>query len=113
MKRRRKETGEGDFLPGELKPIFWEYDFSRLRWERDRDLIIGRILSQGDWWALQWLRRRVDSVGLRSWLSRKRGAGLSSPQLRFWELLLELPHREVNGWLKDKGRGVWEMRARE
>jgi len=31
-------------LPLSLRPIFWDYRFSDLAWEQDRDLIIGRIL---------------------------------------------------------------------
>ena len=111
MSKKRKVLKQLRHLPGELKPVFWDYNFNRLRWEKDRDLIIGRILSQGDWQALEWLRSRVDSVSLRDWLSSRRGAGLSSGKLRFWGLILELPPREVNKWLKDKGRMVWERRA--
>jgi hypothetical protein len=99
-------------LPAELRLLFWDLDFHRLTWEKDRDLIISRILSHGDWNALIWLRSRVDSAILREWLLKKQGAGLSDRQLRFWELILELPHRQVNEWLKDKGRMVWERRAR-
>jgi hypothetical protein len=50
---------------------------------------------------------------LRQWLQRRRGAGLSSRHLRFWELILELPRREVNAWLAQPGRQAWEGRNRE
>ncbi len=98
-------------LPTRLRAFWGDYNFRRLRWEEDRDLIIGRILSQGDWQALQWLRLRVDSASLKNWFLTRRGAGLGARQLRFWELILGLPHREVNEWLKDKTRMVWERRA--
>ena len=58
----------------------------------------------------QWLRRRVSKTSLQDWLKRRRGAGLSSRQLRFWELILDLPHRLVNTWLDDPGRQAWEQR---
>jgi len=108
---KKKVIRQPKHLAEEIRPIFWDYDFRRLRWEKDRELIIGRILSRGDWQALKWLRSRLDSAVLRDWLLRRRGAGLSSRQLRFWELILELPHREVNEWLANKGRKVWERRA--
>jgi len=38
---------------------------------------------------------------------------LSTRHLRFWELILELPHREVIERLKDKGRMVQERRTEE
>ena len=113
MIKKRKVTKQTRYLPEELRPIFWDYNFRRMRWDEDRDLIISRILSHGDWQALKWLRSRVDSAILGNWLLSRRGAGLSSRQLRFWELILELPHREVNEWLKNKGRMVWERRAGE
>ncbi|MDH4268245.1 MAG: hypothetical protein OEW45_21680 [Deltaproteobacteria bacterium] len=111
MSKKRKVLKQLRHLPGELKPVFWDYDFSRLRWEKDQDLIISRVLSYGDWDALKWLRSWANNKNLQEWLLAKRGAGLSSRQLRFWELILELPPREVNKWLKDKGRMVWERRA--
>ena len=110
LKKRKAQRQTRDF-PEELRPIFWDYNFRRLRWGRDRNLIISRILSHGDWQALKWLRSRVDSAVLRNWILRRRGAGLSSRQLRFWELILELPHREVKEWLMDKRRMVWERRT--
>jgi hypothetical protein len=97
-------------LPRRLRPLFWEYDFARLRWTKDADLIMGRILMSGDWEAMQWLRRRVAPSALREWIQRRRGRGLSARQLRFWELILGLPRREVNDWLRDPARRLWEER---
>jgi hypothetical protein len=100
-------------LPRSMKPLFWEYDFARLTWDADRDLIVGRILSAGNWDSLRWLRRRLPDGELRIWLEHRHGAGLSNRQLRFWELLLALPHRQVNSWLAQPGRRIWEDRNRE
>jgi hypothetical protein len=111
MVKKGKPSKQVRDLAEELRTIFWDYDFRRLRLDQDRDLIIRRILSHGDWQALKWLRARVDSAVLKNWILCRRGAGLSSRQLRFWELVLDLPHREVNEWLMDKGRKVWERRA--
>jgi hypothetical protein len=100
-------------LPKTLRRFFWDYDFARLSWAEDRDLIIARILAVGDWKSIRWLRRRLPDEELRQWLQRRRGAGLSSRHLRFWELILELPRREVNAWLAQPGRQAWEGRNRE
>jgi hypothetical protein len=81
-----------------------------LTWEADSDLIIGRVLAAGDWEAVLWLRGLVPKPALRDWLECRRGAGLSARQLRFWELVLGLPRRQVNTWLTDPGRQVWEGR---
>jgi hypothetical protein len=73
-------------------------------------LVIGRILAAGDWEAVRWLLRRLPSPARRAWLERQRGAGLSARELRFWELVLGLPRRQVDTWLADPARQVWEGR---
>src|SRR5437899_2568033 len=99
-------------LPRTLRPFFWDHDFGRLTWTADRDLIIGRILAVGDWNSLRWLRRRLPDAALRTWLQNRRGAELSSRHLRFWELILGLPHRQVNEWLADPQRRIWDERQK-
>ena len=96
-----------------MRRLFWDYEFERLSWADDRDLIIARILDVGDMPSLRWLRRRVSDAELRAWLTHRRGAGLSSRHLRFWELILDIPHRTVNGWLAQPGRRAWEGRNHE
>ena len=108
-KQHHSRAGDGR-LPQRLRPLFWDYEFRRLNWKSDSDLIIGRVLAAGDWDAVRWLLRVVPRLELRDWLEQRRGAGLSSRQLRFWELILELPHNEVKAWLADSGRQVWEGR---
>jgi hypothetical protein len=110
MKKNHRASATFARLPLHLRPLFWDDDFARLSREADSDLIIGRILAAGNWEAVQWLRKVVSKQTLRIWLQRRRGAGLSSRQLRFWELVLGLPHRKVNAWLNDPRRQVWEGR---
>jgi hypothetical protein len=97
-------------LPQKLRRYFWDYNFSRLTWTADRDLIIARILAVGNWDSIRWLCRRVSDDELREWLVRRRGAGLSNRHLRYWELILKLPRRQVNEWLRDPARQIWEAR---
>ncbi len=99
-----------DRLPKHLRPLFWEYKFAQLTWEADANLIIGRILTEGGWEAIQWLRERLPNSELKGWIEQRRGAALSARQLRFWELVLGLPLRKVNAWLKDPARQLWERR---
>jgi len=97
-------------LPNRLRPLFWDYDFNALTWEEDRDLVIRRILTSGDWNAILWLRSRVGDESLKEWIRQQQGDGLSPRQLRFWELILEIPRRQVNAWLLMKGQNTWEKR---
>lgn len=96
-------------LPSTLRPFFWDYDFRKLSWQSDRDLIVGRILTEGDWDSIMWLRREVGDDSIRTWIQEHHRA-LSPKQLRFWESILKLSHRKVNSWLAAKHDGVWEKR---
>jgi hypothetical protein len=95
-----------------LRALFWDYDFAALTWEDDRDLIIGRVLAAGTWEAVTWLRSHLGDQALRDWIKHHHGRGLTPQQLRFWELVVGLPHRQVNRWLAAEERQVWEKRVR-
>ena len=49
-------------LPEQLRPLFWDYVFSQLSLAKDRDLIIRRVLSNGSWDAVRWLRKRLGDL---------------------------------------------------
>jgi hypothetical protein len=100
-------------LPEMVRPFFWDCDFSRISWKEDRDFIISRILSHGTWKAIQWLREMVGDEFLRDYLVAHQGKNLSPHQLRFWELILRLPHQAVSAWLSDARRTVWGRRVTE
>jgi hypothetical protein len=97
-------------LPEQLRPLFWDYVFSQLSLAKDRDLIIRRVLSNGSWDAVRWLRKRIGDRELREWLVAHRGRGLTARQLRFWGVLYDLPARQVNQWVKTAQSGVWGRR---
>ena len=112
MKRHGSRSVRSFRLPAMLRALFWDYNFAALTWENDRDLITARVLASGGWDAVTWLRSRLGDHALRDWIERRQGRGLSPQQLRFWELILGLPHRQVNAWLAAEGRKIWEKRVR-
>jgi hypothetical protein len=97
-------------LPSFLRPFFWDYRFAELSWHSDRDLITARILAEGSWEAVCWLRSQLGEDDLRKWIVWRRGRGLSPKQLRFWEVMLNLPKRQVDAWLDAPQRQVWDRR---
>ena len=99
-------------LPGLLRPWFWDCDFDRLSWSQHRDFVVRRILSLGSWDAVCWLRKSLGDPVLRQWIERHEGRGLSSRQLRFFELMLDLPPGLVDAWLESPGRRLWEGNPR-
>src|SRR5512138_444463 len=97
-------------LPKSLKPYFWDYPFSKLSLRTDRDLIIRRVLSNGSWEAVRWLKKRVGDEQIKTWLIAHQGRGLSPHQLRYWELVLDLPKRQVNKWINVAKENPWGQR---
>jgi len=57
------------------------------------------------------LRSHTGDHFLREWIERHEGGGLSPPKLRFWELILGLPHCQVNTWLTAERREIWGKRV--
>ena len=100
-----------DCIPVELRPLFWDCNFDDLQLPADRDFIINRVLSCGDWDAVQWLRKSAGDAELEDWLKKRHGASLSPERLRFWELVLHLPHRTVNNWIENNNDSIWRRRT--
>jgi hypothetical protein len=101
-----------DPLPAPVKALFWDTSSGSLRWDRDRDQIIGRVLASGPWETVRWLRARAGDEAIRIWIEEHEGRGLSPQQLRYWQLMLGIPARRVNRWLRSEGRQVWDRRTR-
>lgn len=100
-----------DSLPIPVKNLFWDYDAGALRWEDDRELIMARILASGPWDTVRWLRSTAGDRAIRRWIEEHEGRGLSPRQLRFWQVVLEIPEDRVDGWLRSERRGVWDRRT--
>jgi len=100
-----------NLIPESMYALFWEYNPETLSLEQDRDLIIGRVLSTAGWGGVQWLRSEVVDSELRNWILNSKGKNISPPRLRFWELLLDLPHSQVSEWLSGTGRRIWDERT--
>jgi hypothetical protein len=97
-------------LPVTLHPLFWDHDPRRLDWTRDRDLVIARVLARGGLRQSQILRRRLGDAVLQDWFIRHEARGLSPAQVRFWELVLDLPKARADLWVRRARASVWENR---
>lgn len=98
-------------LPRSVTRLLWDTDPATVSWEGQREFLVGRVLAHGDWDALRWLRRTAGDVTLRNWIVATRGRRLTRAQLRFWQLLLDLPEPLVQGWLDLPERKVWDERC--
>jgi hypothetical protein len=108
--KRGIENSMNRILPIFLKSHFWDTNFESLTWESYRDFIIRRILQSGSWQAILWLRAEVGDPELRQWIIQQRGAGLSPRQLRFWQVVFELPGHQVTRWIQAASANPWEKR---
>lgn len=99
-------------IPSELHRLFWDCDPGALHWEEHRDFIVRRVLVEGGWSELSWLRRRLGDRGLAGWLKAQGGGRLSPRQLRFWQVVLDLSPETVDPWVERARRGPWADRAR-
>lgn len=110
-RRRNRRAGKRGALPAILRPLFWDHDSSNLRWDRDRELILGRVLSQGGRAQVRLLRSRLGDEAIREWILRREGRGLSPSRIRFWELVLRLPPRRAEAWVRSARSSIWEDRV--
>lgn len=99
-------------IPETLRPLFWDCDFDALQWGEHHDFIVRRILVDGPWEAVRWLRSQLGDAELRAWIERHEGRPLSPQQLRFWQVILDLPAQMVDAWLQSPERRIWKERVR-
>ena len=97
-------------VPDFLRDLFWDCRFEDLRLPGNWPYVIGRVLASGTWAQIEWLRKRVGDQDLRQWILAGEGCLLDPPQLRFWELILDLPSRKVDCWLDCRSNNGWDDR---
>jgi len=74
-------------LPHSMAPLFPEYDLQRLHLDRDTDLILSRILEQGNSEEINWATRHYSLKRRRAFL-RTQGDRLLTPRTRnYWSWL--------------------------
>ena len=98
-------------LPNRLRQFFWDCRWSDVDPQRHATFVAYRVLTNGDWPAIQWLRKTVGDAALRGLVRHRRGRGLSRRQLRFWQAIWTLPRREVDAWLANRVDDTWEQRT--
>ena len=98
-------------IPDHLHDLFWEYDISELSWDQYGDFVIRRVLSHGSWNQICWVRDEFGDQEIFRVIVANEGRSLSPRQLRFWELILDLPEADVERWLRDTRRQIWDHRV--
>ncbi len=99
-------------MPAPLRPLLWDYRGRRLRLDRDRDLLVRRVLAEGGWNEFRTLRSRLTDEVIRQVLVDSEARGLSPARIRFWQLVLDIPARQANAWVRAARAGTWAGRRR-
>ena len=110
MATENLRSGEIEF-PSDVMRLFWDVDPQTISWELHRDWVIGRVLSAGPWSTILWLRKQLDDETLREWIVRREGRGLDARQLRFWQVILDIPEEIIDDWLSRQENMIWNQRV--
>lgn len=97
-------------MPAPLRRLLWDHRGQRLALDTDRDFLVRRVLAEGGWREIRLLRKKVGDDVLRDALVASKARGLSPPRIRFFQLLLGLPARQVDAWVRSARAGSWTRR---
>jgi len=82
-----------------------------VRLDTDRDLVVRRVVAEGGWREMSLLRSRVGDSAIREVIERTDARGLSPQRIRFWQIILGLPARRANAWVRRAREETWARRA--
>jgi hypothetical protein len=92
------------------KALLWDVSADEIDEEAHRNFLIGRLLGLGSVEDIRTLRRNLGDVALRDYLRRTTARRLDRRRVRYLEAVLDLDPVEVDGWLSDPNRRVWDER---
>jgi hypothetical protein len=75
-------------------------------------LIVRRVATDGGLSEIRMLRSRVGDEAIREVILRTDARGMSPQRIRFWQLLLGVPARRADTWVRAARSGSWARRAR-
>jgi hypothetical protein len=110
VRPRRAPSRRSD--AGEFARLFWDYPPGSITPEADRDLLVRRVTAEGGWREMSLLRSRVGDDAIRDVIERTEARGLSPQRIRFWQLVLGLPARRADAWVRRAQESTWARRAR-
>ena len=82
-------------LPNFLRLFFWDVDFKKLSWNSHSEFIAERILTEGSWEAIKWLRHGVKDDFIRTLICKKLGRGFTKKQVFFWGQMLDFDAKKL------------------
>jgi len=90
--------------------LLWDLAPTGLDGGEHESFLVGRVLGHGSIDDIRSLRREIGDASIRAYLVRSRGRRVDRRRLRFLEAILDLERAEVDAWLADPSRRVWDER---
>jgi hypothetical protein len=84
-----RDDEDGELIPSSLAPCFQEYALHALDLEADRELIVERVLAQGNRAELRWLIGRYGLPFVADWLDSSSARRLPRGRHRLWSVILK------------------------
>lgn len=72
--------------------------------------MVRRVLAEGGWNDFRALRSRLSDDVIRQVLVDSEARGLTPARIRFWQLVLDIPARQANAWVRVARAGTWAGR---
>jgi hypothetical protein len=112
-RRTARHPASSHRLPATLTRLFWDYPGQALTLGRDRELVVRRVAIEGGLREIRVLRSHLTDEAIREVLLCNGVRGMSPQRIRFWQLLLDLPARRADAWVRVARAGTWARRRRQ
>jgi hypothetical protein len=90
-------------VPPAVERLLWDVDLSQVDLDRDRMLVLERVMSRGTWEAMVWLRGRYPKEVLADFVREQGARRLSPRDLAYWALICDVDLPSAPGG----GRPPW------
>jgi hypothetical protein len=77
-------------IPGFLRSVLCSYDLRKMDLDKDKEIIITRILNYGDWNDLKWLYSIYTEDDIKEVVTHPFRGSWFNKTLNFWEKMLNL-----------------------
>lgn len=90
--------------------LLWDVASGAVDGEMHRSFVLGRVLGHGTADEIRALRRDIGDARIRDYLVGTRGRRVDRRRLRYLEAILGLERADVETWLADPARRIWDER---
>jgi len=94
-------------LPESTAWLFPEYEFSQVKLNTHRHVIIERILERGTWSEVNWLFDVFGEKDVRDWVRQWGYRALTRRSFALWQLVLGIKRYRAPAWARAAKMSPW------